>query len=50
MESLFIWYNENKDCLRPIVLSAEIHERLVTIRPFIDGNGRASLLLMNLIL
>lgn len=50
MESLFIWYNENKDYLHPIVLSAEMHERLVTIHPFIDGNGRTSRLLMNLIL
>lgn len=50
MEDLFIWYNENKDQLHPIELSAEMHERLVTIHPFIDGNGRTSRLLMNLIL
>lgn len=50
MENLFIWYNENKDQLHPIELSAEMHERLVTIHPFIDGNGRTSRLLMNLIL
>ncbi|MDH0660449.1 Fic family protein [Empedobacter sp. GD03865] len=50
MESLFIWYNENKDKLHPVVLSAEMHERLVTIHPFIDGNGRTARLLMNLIL
>lgn len=50
MEDLFIWYNDNKDHLHPIELSAEMHERLVTIHPFIDGNGRTSRLLMNLIL
>jgi Fic family protein len=50
MEDFFIWYNENKDQLHPVVLSAELHERLVTIHPFIDGNGRSSRLLMNLIL
>lgn len=50
MEDLFIWYNDNKDQLHPIELSAEMHERLVTIHPFIDGNGRTSRLLMNLIL
>ena len=42
MENLFLWYNENKDKLHPVVLSAEMHERLVTIHPFIDGNGRTA--------
>ncbi len=50
MEQLISWYDDNKDTLHPIVLSAEMHERLVTIHPFIDGNGRTSRLLMNLIL
>ncbi len=50
MESLFIWYEENKKMLHPVLLSAELHERLVTIHPFIDGNGRTSRLLMNLVL
>ncbi len=50
MEELIQFYNENKDNLHPIVLSAEMHERLVTIHPFIDCNGRTSRLLMNLIL
>ncbi|KAA5537773.1 Fic family protein [Paenimyroides baculatum] len=50
MDNLFIWYNENKEKLHPVVLSAEMHERLVTIHPFVDGNGRTSRLLMNLIL
>ncbi|WP_377102969.1 Fic family protein [Rugamonas violacea] len=34
----------------PVQLAAEMHERLVTIHPYIDGNGRTSRLLMNLIL
>jgi Fic family protein/DNA-binding XRE family transcriptional regulator len=50
MEDLFIWYNENKRKLHPVLLAAEMHERLVTIHPFVDGNGRTSRLLMNLIL
>lgn len=50
MESLFIWYDENKDRLHPVILAAEMHERLVTIHPFIDGNGRTARLLMNLVL
>jgi Fic family protein len=50
MEDFFIWYESNKSILHPIVLAAEMHERLVTIHPFIDGNGRTSRLVMNLIL
>ncbi|SDH78689.1 Fic family protein [Flavobacterium omnivorum] len=50
MEDYFIWYETNKSSLHPIVLAAEMHERLVTIHPFIDGNGRTSRLVMNLIL
>ncbi len=50
MEDYFIWYEENKSKIHPVVLAAEMHERLVTIHPFIDGNGRTSRLIMNLIL
>ena len=50
MEDFFIWFETNKISLHPIVLAAELHERLVTIHPFIDGNGRTSRLIMNLIL
>lgn len=50
MEDLFAWYAQVKNQLHPVVLAAEMHERLVTIHPFIDGNGRTSRLLMNLIL
>jgi len=50
MKDLFLWYNENKNKLHPVELSAEMHIRLVTIHPFVDGNGRTSRLLMNLIL
>lgn len=50
MEGFFIWYETNKSSLHPIVLAAEMHERLVNIHPFIDGNGRTSRLIMNLVL
>ncbi len=50
MEDYFLWYDENKSKLHPVILAAEMHERLVTIHPFIDGNGRTSRLIMNLIL
>jgi Fic family protein len=50
MEDYFLWYKANKHKLHPVILAAEMHERLVTIHPFIDGNGRTSRLVMNLIL
>jgi len=50
MEEYFNFYEENKNILNPVILSAEMHERLVTIHPFSDGNGRTSRLIMNLIL
>ncbi len=50
MEDYFIWYETHKNKMHPVVLAAEMHERLVTIHPFIDGNGRTSRLVMNLIL
>jgi Fic family protein len=50
MEDLMLWYHSNKSQLHPVVLAAEMHERLVTIHPFIDGNGRTSRLIMNLVL
>ena len=36
--------------MHPVILAAEMHERLVSIHPFIDGNGRTARLLMNFIL
>lgn len=50
MEEYFLWYNKNRGRLHPVLLAAEMHERLVTIHPFIDGNGRTSRLIMNFIL
>ena len=50
MNDLLSWYYENMHTLPPAILSAKFHYRFVCIHPFIDGNGRVSRLLMNLIL
>lgn len=50
MEEYFQHYDAQKKVLHPVILAAEMHERLVSIHPFIDGNGRSSRLVMNLIL
>lgn len=50
MEACCLWYDEHKSLLHLVTLAAEIHERIVTIHPFIDGNGRTARLVMNLIL
>jgi Fic family protein len=34
--------------LHPVTLAATLHERIATIHPFIDGNGRTARLVMNL--
>lgn len=50
MEDYFHFYKLKKIILHPVILAAEMHVRLVSIHPFIDGNGRTSRLVMNLIL
>ena len=50
MEDYFLFYTTRRKTLHPVILAAEMHERLVTIHPFVDGNGRTSRLIMNLIL
>ena len=51
MEQFIQWLRATNN-LHPVELAAEAHYRLVTIHPFIDGNGngRTARLLMNLIL
>ncbi len=50
MEDYFTYYRIHKHSSHPVILAAEMHERLVSIHPFIDGNGRTARLVMNLVL
>lgn len=49
MEGFIAWLTGRHD-LHPVALAGEAHYQLVTIHPFIDGNGRTARLLMNLLL
>lgn len=49
MEEFAAWLIGKHD-LHPAALASEAHYRLVTIHPFVDGNGRTARLLMNVIL
>lgn len=49
MEKLILSYEYWKD-FHPIIQAALLHGELVKIYPFVDGNGRTSRLLMNLVL
>ena len=50
MESFIAALPEIRAKHHPVEFAAIIHKELVTIHPFIDGNGRAARLLMNLAL
>ena len=49
MEQLILNYDEWK-FYHPIIKASLLHGELVKIHPFIDGNGRTSRLIMNLVL
>ena len=49
VDEFYDWLGK-KPKLHPVELAAEAHYRLVTIHPFVDGNGRTARLLMNMIL
>jgi Fic family protein len=50
MTELVEWYHKNKRTMLIPELAAWIHYHFVCIHPFIDGNGRTTRLLMNLVL
>ena len=51
MRELLTWWRSSEEAHQhPVAVSAEFHARLVTIHPFVDGNGRTTRLLGNLLL
>lgn len=50
IKNLIYWYKKNKKLMHPFELAVVFSMKLVTIHPFVDGNGRISRLLMNVIL
>lgn len=46
----FVQWLERQQEKHPVKLAADAHLKLVSIHPFVDGNGRTARLLMNLIL
>ncbi|MDR1522070.1 MAG: Fic family protein [Streptococcaceae bacterium] len=47
MEKFVEWANNKEEQLHLVKLASEIHQRFVTIHPFINGNGRTARLLLN---
>jgi len=50
MKEFVLSISELKETLHPVALAAKLHERIATIHPFVDGNGRTARLVMNLFL
>lgn len=51
MEDFMVKFREmENEKVHPVLIAAFLHDELVRIHPFIDGNGRTSRLLMNLYL
>lgn len=50
MRKVFQWYYAARKKLHPVELGAILHNKLVRIHPFADGNGRTSRVVMNWIL
>ena len=47
MEDFFKWSDTAQNTLHPVEYAALLHEKFVTIHPFVDGNGRTACLILN---
>jgi len=50
MKDFINWINNETQIFSPIIVAAIVHHQLVTIHPFVDGNGRTARALATLIL
>ena len=50
MDRIYHWYYAARKRLHPLELGAIVHNKLVRIHPFSDGNGRTSRVIMNWVL
>jgi cell filamentation protein, protein adenylyltransferase len=50
IRKIFQWYYFEREKLHPVELGAILHNKLVRLHPFSDGNGRTSRVVMNWIL
>lgn len=47
LDDFFAWYAANRGAGNPVAFAAEAQQRLISIHPFEDGNGRVSRLIMD---
>lgn len=50
MEDFDSYIQKDSLQLHPVIVAADVHEKIATIHPFTDGNGRTARLVMNLVL
>ena len=50
MRKIFQWYYTGKKSLHPVELGTILHNKIVRLHPFSDGNGRTARVVMNWIL
>ena len=50
MEACLRQYEEEQGTLHAVEVAARMHERIATVHPFVDGNGRTARLVMNCLL
>lgn len=50
LNELFVYLDENKNIIDPLILAGIFHKQFVVIHPFVDGNGRTTRLVTKILL